>query len=297
VGAVPSLIHEGLVLLFRNRPELAPELLPLLGVKVPRYTEIRIESADLTEPVPAEYRADLVVLLVDGRPVLAIVVEVQLAPDPRKLFTWPLYATGVRARFECQALVLVVAPEASVARWAARPIDIGPGHRFVPLVVGPDAVPVVTSVEEAAADPELAVLSVLAHGNGDVEQAVRIALVATEAAKPLEEDVSLLYFRLVRAALSEAARKAFQMIPDIQRFFDEDQRRSYEKGRAEGEAKGRAEGEAKGRAEAILAVLSARGVTLTDEQRQRVYGCTDIAVLDQWLRRAATVASTAELFA
>ena len=42
---------------------------------------MRIESADLTEVVPAEYRADLIVLLVDGKPVLAIVVEVQLSRD------------------------------------------------------------------------------------------------------------------------------------------------------------------------------------------------------------------------
>ncbi len=40
---------------------------------------IRLESAELTDVKPAEYRADLVVLLCDGEPVLGIVVEVQLA--------------------------------------------------------------------------------------------------------------------------------------------------------------------------------------------------------------------------
>jgi hypothetical protein len=94
-------------LLFRNRPELAPELLrEALGVELPAYCEVRVESANLTDIVPAEYRADLVVLLVDGKPVFAIAVEVQLARDDRKRFTWPVYVAGLRARFECQVAVL-----------------------------------------------------------------------------------------------------------------------------------------------------------------------------------------------
>src|SRR5262245_3124163 len=99
---MPSTTHEALVLLFRNRPELAPELLrDALGVELPAYAEARVESADLTELQPTEYRADLVVLLVDGKPVLGIIVEVQLQKDERKRFTWPVYASNLRARLEC----------------------------------------------------------------------------------------------------------------------------------------------------------------------------------------------------
>lgn len=68
---MPSRLHEALLLLFRNRPELAPELLnQALGIKLPDHTEVRIESTDLSEFPPTEYRADLVVLLCDGKPVL-----------------------------------------------------------------------------------------------------------------------------------------------------------------------------------------------------------------------------------
>ena len=49
----------------------------------------------------------------------------------------------LRARFECQAAVLVVTPSMDVARWAAEPVTLGPGSAFCPLVLGPDAVPVV----------------------------------------------------------------------------------------------------------------------------------------------------------
>lgn len=82
---MPSLLHEALLMLFRNRPELAPELLrDALHVSLPYYSEVRIESADLTESLPTEYRADLVILLVDGKPALGIVVEVQLHRDDHK---------------------------------------------------------------------------------------------------------------------------------------------------------------------------------------------------------------------
>ena len=88
----PSMLHEGLLLLFQNRPLLAPELLrDVLGVPLPAFTEARVDSAELTEVVPTQYHADLVVLLLDGRPVFAIVVEVQLARDPDKRRSWPVY--------------------------------------------------------------------------------------------------------------------------------------------------------------------------------------------------------------
>jgi hypothetical protein len=72
---MPSYLHEALLMLFRNRPALAPELLrDALHVSLPDYTEVRIDSADLTDIQPAEYRADLVVLLLHSTPVLGIVL-------------------------------------------------------------------------------------------------------------------------------------------------------------------------------------------------------------------------------
>jgi hypothetical protein len=83
---MPSQLHEALLQLFRNRPRLAAELLrDALNVELPEFTEARIESADLTDLKSAEYRADLVVLLYKGKPVLGIILEVQLTRDPRKL--------------------------------------------------------------------------------------------------------------------------------------------------------------------------------------------------------------------
>ena len=286
---MPSLQHESLLLLFRNRPELAPELLrDALHVALPVYSEVRLESAELTDINPAEYRADLVVLLVDGKPVLGIVVEVQLSPDPRKRFTWPVYVAGLRARLKCPACVLVVTPTEDVARWCRQPIDMGPGSALSPLVIGPASVPVIDSVAAAERDPELAVLSVIAHGDETHAEVLgRAALLATLR---LSDERQVLYSDLVFAALSEAARTALEdlMAGGTYEFQSEFAKKH--------QAKGRAEGAAQGRAEALLAVLQARGLRVSDEVRARVLGCTDLAKLDAWVRQAVTVTSVDELF-
>jgi hypothetical protein len=286
---MPSITHEALVLLFRNRPELAPELLrDALGVTLPAYAEARVEAADLSDVNPAEYRADLVVLLVDGKPVLAIVVEVQLQKDDRKPFTWPVYIAGLRARFECPACVLVVTPSESVADWARTPIEVGPGTTVVPFVVGPRAVPVIRDVAAAKRDPELAVLSAMAHGKAEV--GLQIATAALEACRGLDDERSLLYLDLVGDSLNDIARAAFE---DLMASNYEFQGTFAKKHRAAG----RAEGEAHGEARSVLKVLAARGINVSDGQQERILACTDLAVLDRWIEKAVTVTSADELFA
>jgi hypothetical protein len=291
---MPSIAHEAFVLLFRNRPELAPELLrDALGVTLPAYAEARVEAADLSDVNPAEYRADLVVLLVAGKPVLAIVVEVQLQPDARKRFTWPVYIAGLRARFECEACVLVVTPSEAVANWARTPIEMGPGSRVVPFVIGPQAVPVVRDIEAAKRDPELAVLSAMAHGKD--ETGPQVALAALAAARGLDGERGLLYSDLVMASLSGATRTAMEELMASGNYeYQSDFAKSHQaKGRAEGEAKGRAEGEARG----VLNVLSARGLVVSEEQKARILACSNVETLDGWIRKAVTVTSADELFA
>jgi hypothetical protein len=282
---MPSFDHESLLQLFRNRPELAPELLrEALQVDLPAYTEVRVESADFSQLTPTKYDADLVVLLVDGEPVLGIIVEVQLAAKPRKRFTWPLYLAALRAKLECDTCVFVVAPTMEVARWAAEPIRLGFHSTVVPLVVGPRGVPIVTDPHRAIQAPELGVLSVMAHGHDDVETAVKVALAAAAGVDTLPEDRAVLYSDLIEAALSEAARKAFFMLPEGYEFQSKTARESFQKGTAEGHAA------------AVVTVLEARGLTITDDQRERITATTDLELLKVWLRRAVTVASADELF-
>src|SRR5262245_27458578 len=105
---MPSMAHEIVVDLFKNRPSLAAEILAeVLGAALPPYTAARLTSSDLTEIQPVEYRADVVVVLLDGYlPVQVIIVEVQLAIDPGKRFSWPAYVTVSRTIHRCPANLL-----------------------------------------------------------------------------------------------------------------------------------------------------------------------------------------------
>lgn len=144
--------------------------------------------------------------------------------------------------------------------------------------------PVVTDPELAAREPELALLSVMAHGRDEESIAVAVARAAAKGIEGFDRERWVLYFGLIESSLSDAARKAFQMLPEGQQFFSESQRQSFE------------QGSAKGQANAILRVLARRNVAVSDEQRARITACTDVKTLDLWLDRAVTAASTDELF-
>jgi hypothetical protein len=271
-------LHEGIIALVRERPELAAELLrELLHVSLPEFTEARLAEASLNDLVPTEYRADAVVLLVDGKPVFGIILEAQLRVDPDKRFTWPMYAVSARARYRCPFVVLVVTADPDTARWAAQPVELGGDVTWRSLVVGPEGIPVITDPERAVHEPHLAVLSAMAHGRDeDVSTAVAVASAAAAAAADLPEPLRMLCFALIESSLGDAARKSFEMLPQGQRFFSETQRRSF----AEGEAKGKSEGRAEGQAQAILRVLERRNVPVSAEQRERIVACSHLDTLD-----------------
>jgi len=290
----PSLEHSALLLLFQNRPALALELLRgALGVAVDAAEPAQIESVDLTAALPAEYRADLVVRYTGGPSPLVVVVEVQLSKDHEKRYSWPAYVALLRARYRCPVWLLVVAPHAATARWCAKPIEFGNGAVFTPAVLSAEGIPVVVDASAARAAPELSVLSAMAHGGENPEQAVAIGLAGLAALEGLDRDRAVIYFDLMRAALSQAARKAIDaMIPQGYQFRSD----IALENQALGEARGRREGEARGKANAVLAVLEARGITPRPEERERILSCLEHPRLDRWVRQAVTVSDSSELF-
>jgi hypothetical protein len=200
--------------------------------------------------------------------------------------------------------VLVVAPTVEVARWAAEPIRMGFNSIITPLVVGPGGIPVIVDPERAIRAPELAVLSVMAHGQGDVDTAVKVALAASAAVHSLPEDRVVLYSDLVLAALSEAARKTFLMLPQGYEFQSPVGRESFQKGIEQGITQGIEQGITqgieqgitRGMAMTVLEVLDARGLVVTEAERERILGCTEPELLARWSRRAATVVAPSALF-
>jgi hypothetical protein len=54
---MPSLLHEGILALVREKPAFAAELLrEVLHVPVPAFTSARLAEATLNDLVPTEYR-------------------------------------------------------------------------------------------------------------------------------------------------------------------------------------------------------------------------------------------------
>ena len=260
---MPSRRHEELLRLFQNRPALAAEVASeVLHERLPEFSEAHVESANLNDLRPAEYQADLVVVPELGRAVQGIIVEVQLSPDEDKKYTWPAYVCNLRNRIRSPVGLLVVAADDVVARWAHRTIDLGGFGVCQPWVLSPSIVPEITDESRAKQDPELAVLSAIAHGaDSDIGKVVRIAQAAHAAVNDLDTDRSTLYSDMLMSALSAAAREGLQtVITHKYEYQTEFARRYYGQGLTEGRAKGRAED----RADLILRLLARRFGSLSD---------------------------------
>ena len=271
-----SYLHELLVLLFRNRAASAAELLREIAVDVqlPEYEEVHIESSDLGNLRPAEYRADLVLFLVNGlRKMLGVIVEIQLARDEDKPYAWPAYVANLRARHRCPVCLLVITIDHTVSRWAGRCIELGPGTRCNPRVVGPLNTPAVTELGDAKDNVELAVLSAIEHGQStDVALAARIAATAIVASADIDVERSRLYLDLILISLSKSAPQVLEATMNSLGYeYQSDFARRYvDQGRAEGLAEGRLEGKIEGQAEIILKLLTLRFGPLSEAIQARV---------------------------
>jgi hypothetical protein len=102
----------------------------------------------------------VVVLSGAGGARMAVIVEVQLRYDERKLYSWPAYLTQVRAAHHCPAILLVICAGTATARRCRTPIETGhPGFDLAPLVVDSATLPSPGDPGQGAAGPELVVLA------------------------------------------------------------------------------------------------------------------------------------------
>jgi hypothetical protein len=285
VVGVPSAKHEAVVAMVRDRPTFPADLIRSRGFELPEFERAQLVSADLSNMVPTEFRADGVVRYGTSEAgQLVVVYEVQLKKDEDKRRSWPAYVANAHERAGCPVMLLVISPSRTVAEWCALPIVVGePGFVLTPVVYGPDAVPVVTDPEQARRHPQLAVLSAMAHGRGPDAKPVLDALVAALDKADLEH--ADLYARAVIDSLPKAARSYLEERMAIERRFHLDfLQASYERGHVKGEA------------DALLQVLQARGIQVPGPVRDRIIGCTDDEQLLSWVRRAVTARTVDDLF-
>ncbi|WP_285494210.1 hypothetical protein [Actinomadura sp. NBRC 104425] len=264
-----------------------------MGIKISEIHDASEVSESCTDHKTSEYMADAAVLLKTQDGPWGVVVEVQRNDRLHdKQYTWPLYLATLRARHECPATLLVIAPQPAVARACAATIETGhPGYDLTPLVLRPEHVPVMTDPDAIAAEPAMGVLSAMFHAGPD--DTLDAIVHAHDKIAEKDRAVARRYHDWVSALIPEAVRKSLEeKMKTESRWYSE----TAQAWIAEGKAQGIAEGEAVGEAKSVLLILEARGITVTDEQRQRVLTCTDLQQLETWVRRAATISSADELF-
>jgi hypothetical protein len=121
---MPSSLHEALVHLFRANLRLIEVLTaPILQLPPGGLGELRVLDANLTDARPLERRADLAILPSVGP---AFIVEVQLAIDATKRWTWPSYSALTRDRLRRDVVLVVITLKEGVADWAREPILLDP---------------------------------------------------------------------------------------------------------------------------------------------------------------------------
>ncbi|MFI6169638.1 hypothetical protein ACIBCN_22850 [Nocardia sp. NPDC051052] len=283
----PSFIHEGFVELFRSRPELAAGFLQdVFGLPMPDSHQTHAEPCDFTDMGPKEFRGDAAFAVTDeaGTALVGIAVEVQLAQDGTRQWSWPVYLVTLRARLKCPVFLLVVAPDSAVAQWARQPIELGhPELTLCPLVLGPELVPAVTDSAEAVAMPERAVLSAIAHADGPQAHEVLSALLA--GLQKTDDQQTKMYYDIVRTALSESALHHLEELMTTGYEYQSDFARKYV-----------AEGRAAEAARIIFRVLDTRGISVSADVRARISNCEDLEQLEGWIDRAVIVDTADDLF-
>ena len=296
-----SIEHEAPLELCSRHPELVPELLRrLCGQEVPTFSSVKLAPASFNQTVAQEFRADRALICEnEGKPVLAVVLEVQRQADERKHRAWPLYTSALFAEHGCMTYLLVLATSAATAKWARQPIPrFHPTSPWSPLVLGPDEIPRIESVLEAEANVPMSLLSALVHADEDGgERVAYSALRALHHAAPSPtEAIDRLWWML--GLLGGIVSK--ERFTNIQRLIMLDPSTRFVP-RTEFDSppyfRGIAEGQVKGEAEALLTVLSARGLEPDEARQQRIKACQDLAQLKQWLRRAVTASSLDDVFA
>ena len=281
--------------MFRNCGELAPMLLEACARIAFRHDRVDEASIDFSQVVSTEYRADATVVLRDGgeAPVAAIVVEVQLGVDPDKKYSWPVYVTTLRARLRCPVVLLVVSPSPSIAAWSRASIVLGhPGFALAPVVIQLADVPRMTDLADVLHVPELAVLSAMAHPE------LEVATVAVSAIQGLPEEQARLYLDLIMAALPPSLRKLL-LESHMQGYVYQSEfaRKYYSQGLEEGLEQGREQGLEQGLRTAVLALLTAKLDTVTDDHRAMVDAIHDRGVLTELVAVLACATHASEVHA
>jgi hypothetical protein len=204
----------------------------------------------------------------------------------------------------------VLCPDRAVARKyrAIYQAPAWPRGALQPLIFTGADVPVITDLDLAAAEPSTTLFYTVCRARMP-DVAATFPAVTTALSTTGEKhgwELAQEYDQVVSAALLEGpAAKLWEAFVSTatgreyrSRLWDD----GVATGEARGEARGIALGEARGQAHgaaalgtAVLTLLGARHVPVTDAVRDKILACTDLAVAITWLSRAETATVAEEV--
>jgi hypothetical protein len=230
--------------------------------------------------------------------VLAIVVEAQLGGEEDLLWRiWP-YVGFVKYECRCATDIVILCQNRDLAVKFTGPMLLGSrGSVIVPRAVGPDDIPVITTLADAAADPGRLVLSAWYHSRcaGPArEMLVRLIVEVIGLLYEIDPDKATRYHQLAEAILPKpSARRLNEMTAiDITAYVG---KTYHPEIWTPAMREGRKEGRRKRGAEDILTIMRARRIKVPADIREQILACDDLRRLNTWLKRAATASTASEV--
>ncbi|MGP3962685.1 hypothetical protein ACTWPT_42500 [Nonomuraea sp. 3N208] len=222
------------------------------------------------------------------------IVEVETEMSEQKLRQTVEAAEMLRLETRKPVYVIFITPDPGAARFT-EPVEIHSGCLTIimqPVIVGPDRIPVLTDAKQMAADLLTAALSVMAHGHLP-EVAEAFIKLLTDLP---DDDAASLFGYTIDMAAPQARRLLEETVTTYIPEHSPWAQSLYRKGQAAGLEEGEHRGRAAGEAASVLAVLRFRGIDVPLDRHQQITTCTDLALLEVWLRRALEATHIDDLF-
>ena len=168
--------------------------------------------------------------------------------------------------------------------------------------------PVLTDPTVATNEVELAILSAMAHGNGP--EGLAVVQAALLALGRLDREHAAVYFQIIWDLLREPMQRALETLamerqtegkalfpPFAERLIERSFREGKLDGIREGKLDGIREGKLDDKRETLLRLLARAGIALTQDERARILGCGDPALLDRWVDNVFGAKTAADVLA
>jgi hypothetical protein len=146
---------------------------------------------------------------------------------------------------------------------------------------------------ELPREPTTLLIRLMAAGPLLAAAAEEVAALPPDAVERVVAEPILIYFEQALRQRSDQTSHEQEFLMTMYKTWEQRKAEGWAEGQAAGRAEGRAEGFAEANADALLTVLGARGIAVSDAARARILAQKDPDQLKRWLQKAV-VATTIE---